>query len=70
MITLTIEKSNNHFNHLMIRGYNDRLHLDYPLTYYNDLTVDEVIKYYKKLNNINNDNIKIINHYTSQTGLL
>ena len=70
MITLTIEKSNNHFNHLMIRGYNDRLNLDYPLTYYNALTVDEVIKYYKKLNNINDDNIKIINHYTSQTGLL
>lgn len=49
MITLTIEKSNNHFNHLMIRGYNDRLQLDYPLTYYNALTVDEVIKDYKNI---------------------
>lgn len=70
MITLTIEKSNNHFNHLMIRGYNDRLQLDYPLTYYNALTVDEVIKDYKKHNDINDDNIKIINYYTAQTGLL
>jgi hypothetical protein len=70
MIFLTIEKANNKFNHLMIRGYNDRLNLDYPLTYYNALTVDEVIKDYKKLNNINDDNIKIINYYTAQTGLL
>lgn len=69
MITLTIEKSNNRFNHLMIRGYNDRLQLDYPLTYYNALTVDEVIKDYKKLNNINDDNIKTINYYTTQTGV-
>lgn len=68
MITLTIEKSNNRFNHLMIRGYNDRLQLDYPLTYYNALTVNEVIENYKKINNID-DNIKTINYYTTQTGL-
>lgn len=67
MITLTIEKSNNLFNHLMIRGYNDRLKVDYLLTYYNALTVNETIEEFKKLNNINDDNIKMIDYYTIQT---
>lgn len=71
MITLTIEKSNNLFNDIMIRGYNDRLNIDYNLTFYNCLTVNETIEEFKKLNNINdNENIKVINYYTAQTGLL
>lgn len=71
MITLTIEKSNNLFNDIMIRGYNDRLNIDYNLTFYNCLTVNETIEEFKKLNNINdNENIKVINYYTAQTVLL
>lgn len=68
MVTLTIEKANNLFNDIMIRGYNDRLKVDYPLTYYNRLTVNETIEEFKKLNNISdNDNIKVIDYYTIQT---
>lgn len=58
MITLVIEKANNLFNDLMIRGYNYNTNIDYSLTYYNCLTVNETIEEFKKLNNINDDNIK------------
>lgn len=67
MITLVIEKANNLFNDLMIRGYNYNTNIDYSLTYYNCLTVNETIEEYKKLNNINDNNIKVIDYYTIQT---
>lgn len=53
MIFLTIEKENNNFNDIMISGYNNRLNIDYSLTYYNYLTIEETVKEFKKLNNIN-----------------
>lgn len=67
MIFLTIEKANNKFNDIMISGWNEEKLIDYPLTYYNFLTVNETIEEFKKLNNINDDNITVVDYYTIQT---